>query len=137
MRFECQRGCVACCEQKGDVYLTRDDVARMAEHLGISRAEFRRLYVCGEPPEMRLREPRHKACAFLLADGCSVHAAKPLQCRAFPFWPELLNSASERAKAMSYCPGLGKGESVDMAQARRTASEIQQAFGALYAPEPV
>ena len=30
MRFECQRGCTACCEQKGFVYLTEGDLARAA-----------------------------------------------------------------------------------------------------------
>ncbi len=49
MRFLCQSGCIRCCEQKGFVYVTRDDIARLAEHLGITRAEFRRRYLCGTP----------------------------------------------------------------------------------------
>src|ERR1700758_3852074 len=49
MRFQCQPGCIRCCEQKGFVYVTREDIARLAEHLGITRAEFRRQYLCGTP----------------------------------------------------------------------------------------
>jgi Fe-S-cluster containining protein len=132
MRFQCQKGCVACCEQKGYVYLTRDDIARLAEHLGISRAEFRRRYLCGTAPLQRLRKQSHKACPFLLPDGCSVHAIKPLQCSSFPFWPELLNSAAERHAAKSYCPGLSQGPPVDKARAREIAGQVQEAFGDLY-----
>ena len=42
MRFECQAGCTACCTQKGFVYLTEQDLARIAEFLGMSAAEFER-----------------------------------------------------------------------------------------------
>jgi uncharacterized protein len=135
MRFECQRGCVACCEQKGNVYVTREDIARLAEHLGISRAEFRRRYLCGSAPLLRFRKQRHKACPFLLPGGCSVHEVKPLQCSSFPFWPELLHSASERREAKKYCPGLGKGPVADKDQARAVAAQVQTAFGTLYPVE--
>ena len=71
MRFQCQRGCIRCCEQKGFVYLTRDDIARLAAHLGLSQTEFRRRYLCGPPSLPRFRKPRGRQCPFLLADGCS------------------------------------------------------------------
>lgn len=134
MRFQCQKGCIACCEQKGYVYLTRDDIARLAAHVGMSRAEFRRRYVCGTAPLERFRQLRHKPCPFLLPDGCSVHAIKPLQCSSFPFWPELLNSASEQQAAKNYCPGMGHGPLVDLVQAHEVAQQVQEAFGDLYTP---
>jgi uncharacterized protein len=137
MRFQCQKGCVACCEQKGEVYLTRDDIARLAAHLGISRAEFRRRYLCGTAPLLRFRKQRHKACPFLQPDGCSVHAIKPMQCSSFPFWPELLNSARERREAKKYCPGLGRGPAVDKARASEIATQVREAFGALYPAESI
>jgi uncharacterized protein len=135
MRFQCQPGCIRCCEQKGFVYVTRDDIARLADHLGISRAEFRRLYLCGAVPLLRFRKQRHKQCPFLLADGCSVHAVKPLQCGSFPYWPELLADAGERREAASYCPGMNKGPLVNLAQARQVAGLVQQAFPDLYDPD--
>ena len=30
VRFTCQAGCINCCDQKGYVYLTEDDVKRAA-----------------------------------------------------------------------------------------------------------
>jgi Fe-S-cluster containining protein len=132
MRFQCQPGCIACCEQKGFVYLTRDDIARLAEHLGITRAEFKRRYLCGSAPLLRFRKLRHKQCPFLLDDGCSVHAVKPLQCSSFPYWPELLANAAVRREAAHYCPGMNKGPLVNIDVAREVAGEVQRAFPELY-----
>jgi hypothetical protein len=135
MRFQCQPGCIACCNQKGYVYLTRDDIARLAEHLAITCAEFRRRYLCGAAPLLRFRKQRHKECPFLLADGCSVHAIKPLQCSSFPFWPGLLASAGERRQTATYCPGMNRGTVVNMTVAREVAGQVQQAFPELYEAE--
>jgi Fe-S-cluster containining protein len=132
MRFQCQPGCIRCCEQTGHVYLNRDDIARLAAHLQLSRAEFRRRYLCGPPSLPRFRKPRGRQCPFLLADGCSVHAVKPLQCSSFPFWPELIASATERQQAAAYCPGMNRGALVNLTLAKRTASQVQRAFPLLY-----
>jgi Fe-S-cluster containining protein len=135
MRFQCQSGCVRCCEQQGFVYVTREDIARLAEHVGISRAEFKRRYLCGSAPLLRFRKQRHKQCPFLLADGCSVHAIKPLQCSSFPYWPELLASADERRSAAKYCPGMNRGPVVNGETARAVAAQVHLAFPELYDEE--
>ncbi len=135
MRFQCQPGCIRCCEQKGFVYLTREDIARIAEHVGITRAEFKRRYLCGTAPLLRFRKQRHKACPFLLTGGCSIHEIKPLQCSSFPFWPELLAKASERRETAEYCPGMNKGPLVNIELARAKADEVQRAFPQLYEEE--
>jgi len=135
MRFQCQSGCVRCCEQKGFVYVTREDIARLAEHLGISRAEFKRRYLCGTAPLLRFRKVRHKPCPFLLATGCSVHLIKPLQCSSFPYWPELLASADERRETAKYCPGMNRGALVNLETAHEIAARVQLAFPQLYDEE--
>jgi len=45
IRFTCQRGCTNCCEQKGNVYLTEDDLKRAAAFVGMSAAAFEAKYV--------------------------------------------------------------------------------------------
>jgi hypothetical protein len=135
MRFLCQKGCIRCCEQKGFIYVTGEDVARLAGHLGISCAEFTRRYLCGSAPRLRFRKQRNKQCPFLLDDGCSVHAIKPLQCSSFPYWPELLASAAERRAVGKYCPGMNHGPLVNMETAREIAGRVQQAFPELYEAE--
>jgi Fe-S-cluster containining protein len=128
MHFQCQPGCIRCCEREGSVYLNGDDILRLAGHLGITRTEFRRRYLCGRGPLLRLRKPRQKQCPFLAASGCSVHSAKPLQCSAFPYWPELLADAGQRREVAGYCPGMNHGPLVNMESARRIAGQVQRAF---------
>ena len=132
LRFECQSGCTECCRQKGFVYLAEADLARAAAFLGMTAAAFERHYVYRTRYRMRLRMPRHSLCPFLRSGGCSIHPAKPTQCRIFPFWPELLEARREWNKTARWCPGIGKGPLVQIETARRQAQEMREAYPALY-----
>ncbi len=132
LRFECQPGCTECCRQKGFVYLTEADVARVAGFLGMDPAAFERKYVYRTRSRMRLRVPRETSCSFLRDYGCSIHAVKPTQCRIFPFWPELIESRREWHKTARYCPGMGKGPLIQIDAARAQASEMREGYPALY-----
>jgi len=125
LRFQCQPGCTKCCEQQGFVYLTEDDVARLAGFLKTTPAAFERRYIYRTKNLRRLRVPRHVQCVFLKADGCSVHVAKPLQCRTFPFWPELVDNKREWLKTANWCPGIGQGPLVQIETARAIAQTMR------------
>ena len=132
LRFECQPGCTKCCEQQGFVYLTREDLVRIAQYLDLPPNEFERRYVYRTKHLLRLRVPRERQCEFLGPDGCSIHAVKPVQCRAFPFWPELVDSKREWKKTAAWCPGIGKGELVQIEAARGRAAEMRAAYPSMY-----
>ncbi len=132
MRFECQPGCTACCQRKGFVYLTEGDVARAAAYLGIPAEEFERLYVYRTRNLRRLRIPRTGLCRFLRAEGCSIHEAKPTQCRIFPFWPEITKSARTWKQTGVRCPGIGKGELVQIEEVRALGEEMRAAYPSMY-----
>jgi hypothetical protein len=132
LRFECQPGCTACCEQRGFVYLTEDDVPRVAHFLGMTPAAFERKYVYRTKNRRRLRVPRDSQCTFLRDGGCSIHPAKPTQCRIFPFWPELLESRREWRKTAGYCPGMGKGPLIEIEVAREQAAEMRAGYPEMY-----
>jgi uncharacterized protein len=127
LRFECQSGCTNCCEQQGFVYLTEADLERIAEYVGMKAREFEQRYVYRTRHLLRLRVPRQQQCPFLVGGGCSIHAVKPVQCRVFPFWPELVDSKREWKKAAAYCPGIGKGQLVQIETARELAAEMRTA----------
>ena len=131
-RFECQPGCTACCDQKGFVYLTENDVAKAADFLGMSAIDFERRYIYRTKKLLRLRVPKESQCYFLRDGGCSIHAVKPVQCRAFPYWPELMANRKEWFKAAAYCPGIGKGELVQIEAAREQVAEMRAAYPSLY-----
>ena len=132
LRFACQPGCTACCEQKGFVYLTEDDLARAAHFLGMTPAAFENQYVYRTKNRLRLRVPRESQCNFLRDGGCSIHPAKPTQCRIFPFWPELVESRQEWLKTAQYCPGMGQGPLVQIEVAREQAREMRAAYPEMY-----
>jgi Fe-S-cluster containining protein len=107
LRFECQPGCTRCCEVTGYVYFTEEDVARAAAFVGLAQTEFERRYIYRTRHLRRLRKPRRGQCHFLRAGGCSIHPVKPVQCRLFPFWPELIENRKDWAETARYCPGIG------------------------------
>jgi Fe-S-cluster containining protein len=132
LRFECQKGCTACCEQPGFVYLTEEDLRRAAEFLGMKPKEFERRYVYRTTHKLRLRVPAEARCPFLEATGCSIHPAKPTQCRIFPFWPEYVDSAREWKKAARFCPGIDQGPLIRIASAQAQAAQMRAAYPHAY-----
>jgi len=133
LRFACQPGCTNCCRQQGFVYVTPQDLSRIARFLKMTEAEFERRYVYRTKSLLRLRVPRHSQCHFLRENGCSIHPVKPAQCRIFPFWPELTDDKREWRKTAAWCPGIGKGELVQIEAARGLAEEMKQAYPGMYA----
>jgi Fe-S-cluster containining protein len=132
LRFECQPGCTECCRQQGFVYLTEADLTRAAAFVGLTAAEFERKFVYRTRNRMRLRVPRAVQCHFLVEGGCSIHPAKPTQCRTFPYWPELVESRREWRKTARYCPGIGEGGLIQISAAQAIADEMREAHPALY-----
>ena len=132
MRFECQPGCTACCQRQGFVYLTEEDIERAAAFLGLTAAVFEKRYVYRTRNLRRLRTPRQAQCRFLRADGCAIHPAKPTQCRIFPFWPELAEDAREWRKTAAWCPGIGKGELIQIEGVQKLAQEMRAAYPTMY-----
>jgi len=128
LRFQCQPGCTACCEQKGYIYLTEADLARAATFVGMTARAFERKYIYRTAKQLRLRVPRQAQCHFLRDGGCSIHPAKPTQCRIFPFWPEFVDSAREWKKAAQLCPGIDKGPLIQIASAKAQAAEMRMAY---------
>jgi Fe-S-cluster containining protein len=80
----------------------------------------------------RLRTPRNAQCVFLRPEGCSIHPAKPTQCRLFPFWPELVESRMEWHKTAAWCPGIDKGELVQIEAIREHTEEMRAAYPHMY-----
>ena len=127
LRFTCQSGCTNCCDQSGFVYLNEDDLKRAAKFVKMSAAAFEERYVYRTAHQMRFRKPPDRQCPFL-DQGCSIHPAKPTQCRTFPFWPELVESRKEWARTAKYCPGIGEGPLIQIGTAMELAEEQRQAY---------
>jgi Fe-S-cluster containining protein len=95
-------------------------------------AEFEAKYVYRTKTLLRFRKPRTKQCHFLLDNGCSIHPSKPTQCRAFPFWPELVENRRDWIETAKYCPGIGTGQLIQIGTALEMSQVMQQAYPSMY-----
>jgi Fe-S-cluster containining protein len=119
------------------VYITESDLERAAAYLGIKPADFERRYVFRTRYLLRLRKPRRSQCHFLRNYGCSIHPAKPTQCRLFPFWPELVENRDNWAETATTCPGIHKGQLIQIGTAVEVASEMRRAYPTMYSLDAV
>jgi Fe-S-cluster containining protein len=108
--FECQ-GSGNCCRAHDAfcfVWVDEADRRRLAGHLGLDVVIFTRDYCAQTDGQYHLTDVA-RDCRFLQDHRCRVYAARPTQCRTWPFWPSLMNRASWERDVVSTCPGAGKG----------------------------
>ena len=100
--------CGNCCRGEGYVRITAAESEKIAQHLGLTIAEFADMYT--RQPEISsqsghgdlwlLDKPGPEMeCIFLEDNRCRIHEAKPVQCIGFPLkWrtPDI----------MDYCEGM-------------------------------
>ena len=102
--FHC-RQCGACCRVPGRVHLLPGEETALAQCLGLDVLDFtaRCTALAPDRRSLVLKEKPDGACILLDdASRCAAHAAKPRQCRDFPFSWQNSDSATT-------CPGLAPG----------------------------
>jgi Fe-S-cluster containining protein len=77
---------------------------------------------------LSLKEKSNYDCIFW-NQGCTVYAARPVQCRTFPFWRSVVSAAETWEIAASGCPGIGSGplysrEQIEARLAEREAEPV-------------
>jgi Fe-S-cluster containining protein len=112
IRFQCQ-GSGKCCSSHGEygfVYLTLKDRQAMAKFLKISTLSFTKKYCDKTHGVFHLKEdPDQPDCLFLNKKRCEVYEVRPMQCRTWPFWPEVMNAKAWKKDVVEFCPGVNKG----------------------------
>lgn len=116
----------------GYVYLTEDDIQRAAQFLNMSVAGFEAKYIIRYRHVRRFRKPSSKQCHFLTETGCGIHPVKPAQCRLYPYWPELVEDRAAWEAERKTCPGIGKGDLVQIGTACEIASEMKRSYPSMY-----
>ena len=119
LRFECTQ-CGNCCSgAPGYVWLTEEDMQKIADHLKLPLDTFTRTYVrritgsaAGGGTRYSLTEKFNYDCTFLKRDpitknaGCMIYGVRPVQCRTWPFWNSNLKSPEDWSQASTHCPGM-------------------------------
>lgn len=112
LRFACIPGCGRCCVNHGEftyLYLEPADADRLAEHFGLPLAEYLARDT-GLDDGLVVVPSRDGACPYLDGTRCTVHDARPVQCRTFPFWRDLVRDRAAWRATAAWCPGIGEGE---------------------------
>jgi Fe-S-cluster containining protein len=126
LQFTCSQ-CGNCCTGgPGFVWMSRDEIVRLAEFLKITPEETVERYCRKVDGKFSLNEVRDPAtgsydCIFLKEmpappakdgqitqsrRGCSIYPVRPLQCRTWPFWPENLSSRKMWDHQARKCHGM-------------------------------
>lgn len=114
LKFKCT-GCGDCCTGgPGYVWVNQAEIDALAEHLGLSVADFEKKFVRSIGVRRSLKElpKRNYDCVFLDAETrkCTVYELRPRQCRTWPFWDSNLSSPEAWAHTCEVCPGSGHGK---------------------------
>ena len=97
-----------CTGESGNIFVRPDEIRVIATLLGLDIEQFRTDYLIKKGYKYSLKEKivgiSHE-CIFYEREsqGCTIYAARPTQCRTFPFW-DYYKTRVDELKAE--CPGI-------------------------------
>jgi len=138
LQFTCTQ-CGNCCTGgPGYVWASDVEIRRLAEYLKLSVKEVVEQFCRRIDGRISFTERRNQGnydCIFLKEEKverpasngtdekiihtkrmCTVYPVRPLQCRTWPFWPELLSSLESWNRAARRCPGMNVGRKYSLPQ---------------------
>jgi len=110
LAFACTR-CGACCTgAPGYVWVSPEEIERIAEFRGETVKQFSARFVRQVGDRYSLIEKPGGDCIFWdKSAGCTVYPARPVQCQTWPFWPENVETQEDWDHVREICPGSGRG----------------------------
>jgi len=127
LAFSCTR-CGACCTgAPGFVWVSLDEIQQLADFRGETVDEFSARFVRRVDGRYSLIEKPGGDCIFWdKAAGCTVYAARPRQCRAWPFWPENVARPRDWQHVCEICPGSGTGRVYTLDEIQATLETVRE-----------
>lgn len=115
LAFAC-RACGNCCRGPGGyVWLTPAEAEAIARVLGLDVTAFHQRYLRRTLQGLALVDGPGGDCILLDEAGrCRAYAARPAQCRTYPWWPETLACRETWEAQARTCPGIGQGPVVPL-----------------------
>lgn len=127
LRFQCSQ-CGDCCTgAPGYVWVNKAEIAELAAQLDLEVADFERRYVRKVGIRKSLVEFDNGDCVFFdnASRKCQVYAARPRQCRTWPFWDSNLKSEKAWRATCEVCPGSGQGKLHDLKAIEKQRSVVR------------
>ena len=98
-----------CCTGKpGYVWVTEEEIQKIAAFLNISVEKMMKTYVRQKENRYALieRKSMNYDCCFLKDKKCQVYPVRPKQCRTFPWWIQNLKTRESWITAARECEGI-------------------------------
>lgn len=111
LRFTCTQ-CGDCCTgAPGFVWVTKEEIAALAAAVGLDCEAFEEQYVRRVGARKSLKEFPNGDCVLFDSQTrrCTAYAARPRQCRTWPFWESNLRTPADWQRTCQACPGSGQG----------------------------
>lgn len=110
--FECQECGTCCTGAPGYVWLSEEEIARIAARLELSVEEFEQHFVKDVGERKSLIEYLNGDCVFFdsFHRNCKIYTDRPAQCRTWPFWDSNLESNAAWEKISRGCKGCNQGK---------------------------
>ena len=126
LRFRCTR-CGHCCTgAPGYVWVTEEDLERIAAFRGEPAEVVARLYARPVGKRRSLREKANGDCVFYdRTAGCTVYPVRPPQCRSWPFWESNVATPEDWERTCADCPGAGQGDLISAEEITRNLNLIR------------
>lgn len=126
LQFRCT-GCGDCCTgAPGAVWVTHEELAKIADYQGRSVGEVRLMDTRLIGRRISLKEFANGDCVYL--DGetrrCTIYPVRPPQCRTWPFWRSNLETPEAWQRTCTECPGSGQGDFFSLEEIEQRASVI-------------
>jgi Fe-S-cluster containining protein len=103
-----------------------DEVQAIADFRGETLEEVTAMYTHLVNGDRSLRDKPNTDCIFYDASaGCTVYAARPRQCRTWPFWESTTSTSAAWERTQKICPGAGKGELIPPEEITRRIKVIK------------
>lgn len=105
LKFECQR-CDYCCTFSGGMVTASESEFQMiAEFLNLDFGQFLVQYTTEIDGFRSLKSTSQGPCIFY-EKGCLIYPVRPIQCRTYPFWRDILKSVTRWQSAARHCRGI-------------------------------
>lgn len=106
--FECKM-CGSCCYGEGGIYVSRDEIDRIAGYLCITSESFNSRFCERKNDRNYIKTGADKFCIFYDQEKkCTIHQCNPGPCSLWPFYPALLKDEENWEMAKDACLGINQ-----------------------------
>ncbi|MEX1224690.1 MAG: YkgJ family cysteine cluster protein [Pirellulales bacterium] len=127
LQFTCSQ-CGDCCTgAPGYVWVNKAEIAGLAAEIGMDLGEFEQKFVRRIGIRKSLVEYSNGDCVFFNHETrkCQVYAARPRQCRTWPFWESNTRTPEAWRETCEVCPGSGQGQLYQLNEIEQRVNEFR------------